>query len=183
VFKCWLAARQPGQITETAEIEKHLSACWDLLTGDDGGIEGSKLHGRMENVRWEPPYLVFTIERHGGATLGSSCAELQTWSINLQRRTRKMSVGKRLVRERSSPLKVEPIAQELAALVNSQARDHRLKWKNPSEVRIVIAEIIPDQGPQETAASRKKKLNTCLTTALAGIGWRLDARWKAVRSK
>ena len=50
-------------------------------------MAGHKLIGRMENVEWHPPILTFLIERHGGTVLGSARAELQRWTVDLDRRT------------------------------------------------------------------------------------------------
>jgi hypothetical protein len=41
-----------------------LAACWQEFNGDDGGMSGDKLLGRMEEVIWEPPTLSLTVERH-----------------------------------------------------------------------------------------------------------------------
>jgi hypothetical protein len=60
-----LATIQPGPIIDPADLECLLAGCWDEFTGDDGGMEGHKLLGRMEAVSWEPPGLVFKSERHG----------------------------------------------------------------------------------------------------------------------
>lgn len=61
----------PGPISDTTELERLLAAYWDELNGDDGGMEGYKLLGRMEAVVWKP-ILSFRIERHGGTVIGSS---------------------------------------------------------------------------------------------------------------
>ena len=66
------------------EIEAHLAPVWDALAGDDGGMTSRKLHGRMEVVLWNPPRLTFYIERHGATVLGSSRAEVQEWTVDLE---------------------------------------------------------------------------------------------------
>ena len=46
----------------------------------------SKL-GRMEKVEWQPPYLTFSIERHGATVKGSTRAELQNWQVDTSHRS------------------------------------------------------------------------------------------------
>ena len=42
---------EPGEIANTADLEKALSAAWDDLAGSgDGGMDCWKLFGRMEKV-------------------------------------------------------------------------------------------------------------------------------------
>src|ERR1700677_2636027 len=65
-----------GPVSETTDLERLLSACWDELGGANGGMEGHKLLGRMGEVEWTRPILSFTTERHGGTVMGSSRAEL-----------------------------------------------------------------------------------------------------------
>jgi hypothetical protein len=71
-FFAWARTIQPGPISNTGELERLLAACWDELTGDDGGMEAYKLLNRMEDVAWNPPLLTFVIERHGGTARGQN---------------------------------------------------------------------------------------------------------------
>src|SRR5262245_9543483 len=86
-LRAQLATLQPGKIPDTTDLEPLLAACWDEFTGDDGGMEGHKLLGRMEDVTWEPPVLSFTVERHGRTVAGSSRADLQGWAVNVEKQT------------------------------------------------------------------------------------------------
>src|SRR4051812_8749544 len=74
-------------ITDTTALECLLAACWPELGGDHGGMEGCKLLGRMEDVVWNPPQLTFSVERHGGTVQGSTRAELQRWTVDVERGT------------------------------------------------------------------------------------------------
>jgi hypothetical protein len=59
------------------ELVNLLAAAWDDLSIARGsGMEPDKLYDRMEKVHWEPPLLLFVIERHGGTVQGSTRAEL-----------------------------------------------------------------------------------------------------------
>ena len=76
-----------GHVEETTQLELLLAEVWDDLGGDSGGIAGHKLIRRMEHVEWHPPLLTFVIERHGGTVLGSIRAEVQRWTVDLDRQT------------------------------------------------------------------------------------------------
>ena len=77
-----------GAIKNTAELERLLAGCWDEFEGSETeGMAPYKLHGRMEDVVWDPPNLFFTLERHGETVLGSTRAELHNWKINIQDET------------------------------------------------------------------------------------------------
>src|SRR4051812_47015376 len=94
-LKKHLAKFTPGRISETEEIESLLAPCWDDLDGsDEGGMDGDKLLGRMEKVVWSPPVLTFVIERHGGTVNGSTRAELQHWTVDLDAGTAEIAESK-----------------------------------------------------------------------------------------
>ena len=57
-----LSTIEPGPITGPGGLERHLAGAWDDLDGDEGGMSGHKLRGRMERVEWRPPVLAFTID-------------------------------------------------------------------------------------------------------------------------
>ena len=72
-----------GAITDTDTLIPLLKNAWQEFDGSDRcGMKNDKLT-RIENARWDPPCLEFTIERHGGTVLGSSRGELQHWMINI----------------------------------------------------------------------------------------------------
>ncbi len=83
----YLDGLAPGQVRNTGRLETLVAPCWEDLPGSsDGGMESNKLFGRMESVEWSPPLLTFKIERHGGASLGSSRDEIQPWAIDISKR-------------------------------------------------------------------------------------------------
>jgi hypothetical protein len=108
----YMATVPAGPVKEITEIDYYLATAWDELEGsDDGGMRASKLHGRMENVCWEPPILSFTLERHGGTVLGSAYAELQAWSVDIDNGKADHGVGgKRVVGKRQKPMDLGPTA-------------------------------------------------------------------------
>ena len=92
-LKDYLRTIEPGRIARTGDLDRHLAEVWDDLGGDDGGMAGCKLIGRMERVEWHPPVLAFTIERHGGTAIGSTRAELQRWSVKISTAGRRRASG------------------------------------------------------------------------------------------
>src|SRR5581483_8214593 len=83
----YLAMVAEGKL-EGPEIDRLLAACWNQFDGSqEGGVQGRKVIGRMEDVYWDPPILSFTVERHGGTVLGSTRAELQHWQVDLEKKT------------------------------------------------------------------------------------------------
>lgn len=60
-----------------------LAACWvDIEGSNEQGMDDHKLH-RIENPRWDPPYVIFELERHGATVAGSSRAEVHRWHVNI----------------------------------------------------------------------------------------------------
>lgn len=172
-----LFALRSGAIAEeeVRRLERLLVPCWwDFRNARAEGMQGHKLLNRMEDARWDPPVLSFAIERHGGTAQGSTRAELHQWSLDIDKRTAECVRGKyRQVDPRAAPVKVEPIARELADTINARRSDPRLKWKNETEVRVVMRAIFPsDQGFRQTVTGRRKRLHAALEPLLAGLGWR-----------
>jgi hypothetical protein len=165
-----------GDIADTADIEKLLASCWEELDRDDGGMEGYKLKGRMEDVKWNPPILSFVIERHGGTVNGSGYAELQSWTVDTEARRATLTDRPRnrwLGGPRNSPLKVGPIAAEIAELIKTKKQDSRLKWKSADEAKIIIGEVIPDDCPNQTLVGRRMRFKKALQESLREHGWEL----------
>lgn len=107
-----------GEITNTVELEELLAECWDEFVGDHGGMEPQKLLGRMEDVLWRPPILGFVIERHGGTVMGSSRAELQHWTVDVEHKTAITGVkGYRRKSPSQNAADVKPIANKLTELI------------------------------------------------------------------
>jgi hypothetical protein len=171
-LKTWLAKVAPGEITDTAEIERLLASACDDLVRDDEGMEPYKLLNRMEDVMWEP-LLRFRIERHGGMACGSSRAEMQSWTVDVERGTASCEkTGYRQVLARQRPLDVKPLAEEVAALIVQHAEDARVKWQGEDAVRVNIGVILPEKSAvKETLAKRRKRFRAALAERLATHGW------------
>jgi hypothetical protein len=127
----WLEGHHSGPIAGTTDLERLLATCWHEFSGDHGGMEGRKLLGRMERVEWNPPILSFNIERHGGTVLGSSRAELQQWTLDIDRRTAACeAVSHGQLRPMQRRLDVVPLAEGVARLILDRRGDERLKWND-----------------------------------------------------
>jgi hypothetical protein len=126
----YLADIAPGPISDPADMTHLLAAAWEHLWGStEGGMDTTKLVGRMENVRWEPPKLSFTIERHPGTGQGSTRAALQPWIVDLEKESATLQkVGRRQLRPMQPRLNVEPMAGDIVRLIISRSQDERLKW-------------------------------------------------------
>ena len=162
--------RGPVQIEELLD---HLRSAWHLFEGAElSGMEAWKLDP-MENPRWKPPRLSFTIERHGGAKLGSSRAELQHWKVDISERSAVISrTGHRQLRPRDPPLKVEPLAKSVVEAVSAGRDDPRLKWSEDRfTVTIIAGKVIPDDGPKETVKGRRRRFREALMAEMLGSGW------------
>ena len=169
------AALPPGPVADARTLEPLLAAVWDTLPSDDPSMTGHKLLNRMEKPIWNPPVLIFRIERHGGTVLGSSRAEIQEWAVDLELMTTTVKlVGRRQVRPPQSRLDVKAIATELFdAIVSGQPED-RLKWEGESKVRVLIGKVLPEGlAVKDTLAARRKRLRNELTCLLERAGWKL----------
>ena len=164
----------PGSISDTIQLESLLVECWDELDGSNAeGMEGYKLNGRIEDAKWTPPVLSFTIERHGGTVLGSSRAELQEWNIDINERTATCSkVGHQQIHPMASRLDVRPLAQEVVQLILEDKSDERLKWNDNGSVRVHIGKILPeDSALPQTLAGRRKRFRNAVESLLSEKCW------------
>ena len=162
-----------GPIDDSTELAAFLAESWDSLDVDPGsGMAAYKLHGRMEKVTWDPPFLRFTIERHGGTVLGSTRAELQGWRVDVTAGEASWTpAGHRQMRPRAPSLDVRPLADEIADLIIRRANDKRLKWREDGSVAVQIGQMIPDGGPLQTVAGRRKRFREALEAVLLEVGW------------
>jgi hypothetical protein len=178
-----LAEIPPGPLPDPADLERLLAACWEEFAGDDGGMTGDKLLGRMEAVVWEPPILSFTIERHGGTVLGSSRAAMQRWRLDLGNKTVHCTeAGFRQVEAMQPRLDVGALAGSVAAAVLQCQEDARLRWYDDGRVRVLVGTALPrGSAAAQTLAGRRRRFREALRERLAAEGWRevglsVDAR-------
>ena len=117
---------------------------WDDLGGDNGGMAGIKLIRRMEQVEWHRPILIFLIERHGGTVLGSTRAELQRWSVDLDQGT---ATCERMGHRQLSPMErrvdVGSIADDVARKITNGEADDRLTRLGDGRAGVEMGMIFP----------------------------------------
>lgn len=177
-LRAHLAGLPPGPISDATKVQRLLADAWDCLAvPHDGGMKPNKLYGRMEDVRWSPPILKFVIERHGGTVLGSTRAELQSWSVDVEAgvATQLRDGRFRQLQPAQPRLDVKPLVDAIAAAILRGADDPRLKWsENRKTVHVQIGAVIPDAGFQQTTAGRRKRFRTHLSSKLSEAGWFAD---------
>jgi len=172
---CYLSINS-GPINDSAEHECLLAACWKQIAGsDEERMGGHKLHGRMENVSWDPPQLTFKIERHGQTVCGSSRASIHKYRLNVDEKTADIDIaGHRQLRPMNKRLDVKAIAQEVAKLILDNQHDDRLKWSSNDKVTVLIGKIIPaDSAPSQTVSGRRKRFRKVVDELLTTSGWKI----------
>ena len=161
------------------ELVRLLKYCWDMFIGSDQeGMEAYKLE-RIEKPRWDPPLLEFMIERHGGMVLGSSRAERQCWSVDLDRKIAEYNViGYRQLYPRAAPVDVEPIADELVELITKHRQDERIRWSKDGRVQILSERIFPTgSASKQTIEGRRSRLSKAIEERLTQHGWQRRQSW------
>ena len=169
-----LAQVEPGPIAALPGLDRLIAARWDELDGSgDGGMEGSKLIGRMEHVIWEPPILNFVIERHGGTVCGSTRAELQHWSVDLDERTAEITkTGYRQLDAMAARVSIKSMAAEVAEQILNNEDDPRLQRLDDGIVKVLASSIFPsDSGYKRTVEGRRQRLCGYIGDILAEHGW------------
>jgi hypothetical protein len=169
----YLKSLDPGPVEQTNQLERLLAKVWDDLGGNEDGMTGHKLIGRMEQVEWHPPRLTFVIERHGGTVLGSTRAELQRWTIDLEQKIATCErTGHRQLSPMATRVDVKPIAEEIAGKIGGGERDDRLRWLPDGRVRVQMGEIFPKgSGFKRTIEGRRRRLREALIERLKPNGW------------
>ena len=174
-LKNHLAGLGNGPISDSTEIQHLLVASWHLLNGsNDGGMEGYKLHGRMENVVWNPPVLKFFVERHGGTMLGSTRAELQHWEVNLDAETAEITkTGHRQLESMAPRISIKGMAVEIAQAILKGNDDKRFFIDSHNGDLVVNASALfpTGSGFKRTVEGRRMRLCKYIGEILADHGW------------
>jgi hypothetical protein len=139
-------------------------------------MEARKLF-RAEDLEWNPPSLIFTIDRHGAAMLGSRRAEIQRWEIDLKNKTAKSSlIGRRQLRPNAPKIDTQKIAKYICDEINGSSTEafHVGVVRDAGDrVRIKPASFLPKDGPKQTVTSRRKRLTGEIKIEMKATGWTL----------
>jgi len=126
----------------------------------------------MEDLRWERPYLHFVLERHGGMASGGTRAQVHKWRVNVEKGEAICSVaGYRQKQPRARALKVKPLVDRIVQAVISKDNVPEIKWQAPDRARVLVGQLIPDDGFKQTVAGRRKRFGRTLEEALGAVGW------------
>ena len=178
----FLSALKPGLVEgDVAEtVEGLLIKYWREISGSESqATTPGKLSGRIESLCWEPPHLLFKIERHGGTVFGSTLAEIHLWTVDIEKKAATVSGGRfRRVKPLDRPLDTKRLAADIATLIKRQAKNSRLKWLTNREVRLNMSTAIPATSRQ-TTQTRRKRFRSDLRNCLKGTGWRVESRGSA----
>lgn len=176
VLREFLATVKPGEVPETADLDRLLAECWDEFDGaNDGGMEAYKLLGRIEKVHWEPPILRFVVERHGGTVCGSTRAELQHWEIDLDDKTAQIyKTGHRQLESMAPRISIKGLAEEIAQAILNDADDTRFYQDEHDGSVVVNASMLfpTGSGYKRTVEGRRVRLCKYIEAILTDDGWR-----------
>lgn len=155
------------------KIRQCLSEAWHCFRGSDEASMADWKISRAENFRWEPPILVFDIERHGGTVMGSTRAEIQTWEINLETLTAENHIaGRRQVRPMDKRLDTEKLAKEVTSKIIKCEHVEHICWLSDKRVRVLVSKLIP-LTHQKTTRDRRARFAVQLSSFLQQNGWKL----------
>lgn len=175
----FLESQPAGLLTDgvSSEVINMLMDIWGLLPNSDAHKTSADKLSRAEEFRWKPPILSFSLERHGGTVQGSTRAEIHRWTLNLESGDLNCDSSRfRQVIPRDRPLKVGPIAQEVAqAILTRDASDKRLRWKNDHLVYLNMGEIIPNDRLERTITGRRKRFRKALNDILKPTRWKEES--------
>lgn len=168
----FLDALSAGWVEPDPRFRHLLVNAWPALEGSgESSMAPYKLE-RAERFEWCPPFLTFRIERHGARALGSTRAELQTWTLDLDARTASAArSGHKQLSPAARRVDVRPIAADLSRLIRAGKASSRLKWLSLEAVEVRVGVVLPDSGFKQTLQGRRKRLRAALIAELQPHGW------------
>lgn len=163
-----------GLITEDQQPDllSALYHAWDKIEGGAAGSMTKDKVDRAKSIEWKPPMLSFVIERHGAFVRGSNRAELVGWNVDVSiGKATNYLHGHRELRPKDKKLDVKELVSRIVALLSSEQACEALTRKGDSEIEIHVGALIPDEGPKQTAAGRRKRFRTELIKVMGMHGW------------
>lgn len=165
-----LDKQHPGAVPDN--VLTLLRQVWDELEGSNyANMESFKLH-RAENMVWDPPLLSFMIERHGARALGSTRAELQYWTVDVNKGTATLErkYGYRQVEPRDKPLDCDALAREVRDKILAGEEDERLVYRSYGRIKVKVGETVGANFNQ-TRADRRRRFHKALCSYMEQAGW------------
>lgn len=160
-----------------------LSSVWDTLDGSSETSMAAYKLDRAEDLRWEPPQLKFKMARHGAASSGSKRAEMQEWSIDLDRRTASLNqLGHRQLVPNAARLNVKPIVALIIEAVRLD-KPHSAVVRDGDLIRIKQSIAIPSDGPKQTIADRRRRFADEASRQMAALGYELVGKTPSLKYK
>jgi hypothetical protein len=170
-----------GPIDNIDLVLSLLKGCWNELMGsNDTSMRDFKVD-RAEQFSWRTPSLSFTIERHGATVVGSTRAELQNWTVNLDSASAYHSEGRFRQLVRQAPrLDVKSIVARVCDAVQQGPRSECdlvrkgiVFWSSEGEVIIKHGALVPGDGYRQTVAGRRRRFRQELAAKMSERGWKL----------
>jgi hypothetical protein len=162
------------------ELLNQLVSVWDscAVFGDDQSTFLYKLANReVEDLQLVDGQIHFTLERHGGVVRGSSFAELHHWVVDLKTKTKWIEgkSSRRLV-PTSSKIDIAELVSRISLAVEQRDPDVVVELSGGA-LQVKIAQLIPDSGPRQTVANRRKRARNTLAIELAKRGLQVSPKW------
>ena len=128
---------------------------------------------RVEELTWEPPFLSFIIERHGGLVQGSKSAEVHKWTVDVESgKSVCRAAGFRRLQKFAERMDTQEVAREVVELIKQRADDPRLTLTGNSCVKINVSCVIPDDAAKQTTQGRRKRFRDDMEALMHAAGWR-----------
>lgn len=174
-LRLYLSFVAPGPIplNKVSPLLGLLTKAWDSFDGGSDQSTFSNKLGRAECLDWKPPYLRFTLERHGATVNGSTRGALHHWKVNTDTGVAEIEKnGSRQLSPMSPKLDVKKLALETKARILNHEMHESLEWHDRSQVLLLVSNLIPAEKHQ-TTQSRRKRFSTELSSAMSEAGWEL----------
>jgi hypothetical protein len=167
-----------------------LADCWPDLEGGSGTSMTAHKLDRVESLSWIPPVLTFIIERHGGTVLGSTRADLYTWSVDLNVGTAKpIKTGYRQIVPTAARLNVKAIAARVRDVVRERPGSSSqvvekgiLFWHSNNQCSIRHGKLISGAFAR-TITDRRRRFRIELVRLMKEIGWDVGIVQQAMQFK